>query len=596
MIAETRRKFHFIRVIASGGFGTVYLAKELHADGFARVVAIKLLHPKWSENEEIASRMRDEARLLGQIRHKHIVDVRDLTRLDGRVAMVMEYLEAVDVKEIVHAFAARRETMPTRVALEICADAASALDAAYNRPPYAGEKPLRVIHRDIKPSNIMIDDQGTTKVLDFGVARADFQGRESETQELAFGSVEYMPPERLFFEPDSPASDIYSLGATLYEMLANEKFGKAKLRPALHDQHVDARLDAVFADHPMGEDRVKDELDLLLTEMLSFDEADRPSAVDAAGRMRELAGQLAKQPPLATWAPKAIPPLVKVVQGRTSQSDGAELLDRIIEEDSKGFARLRPQDGEPPAPVDLPKGDDSFEALKRDNRPEAIPVLAETAIAPAPKGLGVPPPPPRKAPSDAGRQAAPAGSMTGRAPKPPTPPPPAPTPSPAPMTAERPPPAPTPPTVVERVAPAPEAPPPSRGTGLPVLVAGVMVGLLAVVLVVVGVIAAVAATRGGTGGPVEPPAPDGVEVPAPQPVPDGPTATFVSALPGTAKITVRCGSTSAEGTDRAVVSATDLEACTVTVLDRSRRRLTALVSEPHAGEYRCFEGGESVCQ
>ena len=67
------RKFHFIREIASGGFGSVYLAKVIHADGFSRLAAIKLLHPKWSENEEIASRMRDEARLLGWIRHKNIV-------------------------------------------------------------------------------------------------------------------------------------------------------------------------------------------------------------------------------------------------------------------------------------------------------------------------------------------------------------------------------------------------------------------------------------------------------------------------------------------------------------------------------------------
>ena len=143
--AETGRKFHFIRVIASGGFGSVYLAKELHSDGFSRVVAVKLLHPKWSENEEIASRMRDEARLLGQIRHRHIVDVRDLTRIDGRVAVIMEYLEAIDLKDIVQGCLEQETTVPVRAALELGGDVASALDAAYNRPPYAGEK-LSLIH------------------------------------------------------------------------------------------------------------------------------------------------------------------------------------------------------------------------------------------------------------------------------------------------------------------------------------------------------------------------------------------------------------------------------------------------------------------
>ena len=180
------RKFHFIREIASGGFGSVYLAKVIHGDGFARICAIKLLHPKWSENIEIASRMRDEARLLGWLRHKNLVEVLDLTRINGRVAVIMEYLEAVDVKAIITDALDRAEAIPVRVCIEVCASVASALDAAYNRPPYAGEKPLHVIHRDIKPSNIMLDTSGSVKVLDFGVARADFAERESKTQECFF--------------------------------------------------------------------------------------------------------------------------------------------------------------------------------------------------------------------------------------------------------------------------------------------------------------------------------------------------------------------------------------------------------------------------
>ncbi|HNC97343.1 MAG TPA: serine/threonine-protein kinase, partial [Myxococcota bacterium] len=205
----------------------MYLAKIMHADGFSRLAAVKLLHQRWSANQEIAQRMRDEARLLGWLRHRNIVDVMDLTTIGGRVAVIMEYLEAVDLKTVIQKHVDEGRWLPPRAALEITAFVASALDAAYNRPPYQGEKPLRVIHRDIKPSNVMVDESGTVKVLDFGVARADFDMRESHTQELPFGSVDYMPPERLFFEPETPFSDTYSLGATLYEMIALEKLGKA---------------------------------------------------------------------------------------------------------------------------------------------------------------------------------------------------------------------------------------------------------------------------------------------------------------------------------------------------------------------------------
>ena len=140
------RRFQFLREIASGGFGSVYLAKVIHSDGFSRLVAVKLLHKRWSENDEVASRMRDEARLLGWLRHRNIVEVLDLTFIDGRSAVVMEYLEAIDAKGMIERCAATRVEVPVPVVCEFGAATASALDAAYNRPPYAGEKPLRVIH------------------------------------------------------------------------------------------------------------------------------------------------------------------------------------------------------------------------------------------------------------------------------------------------------------------------------------------------------------------------------------------------------------------------------------------------------------------
>ena len=186
--------------------------KVQNADGFSRLVAVKLLKAEWSQSEDIASRMRDEARLLGLLRHRNIVDVLDLTRIDGRAAVVMEYLEGIDLKQLNQELAKDGLVLPVGCALEVAAAVANALDAAYNRPPMPGEKPLRVIHRDIKPSNVMVDESARVKVLDFGVARSELEGRESHTQELQYGSVDYMAPERLFFEPETPSSDVYSLG------------------------------------------------------------------------------------------------------------------------------------------------------------------------------------------------------------------------------------------------------------------------------------------------------------------------------------------------------------------------------------------------
>ncbi|MEE2751007.1 MAG: protein kinase [Myxococcota bacterium] len=285
---DSVRRFEFLREIASGGFGSVFLTKVMHPDGFSRIAAVKLLHRRWSENEEIARRMRDEARLLGWLRHRNIVDVVDLTSLDGRAAIIMEYLEAADLKAIDLQLGHTEHALPPRAALDVVAAVASALDAAYNRPPYPGEKPLRVIHRDIKPSNIMIDDSGLVKVLDFGVARAEFDARESDTRELQFGSIDYMPPERLLFEPESPGSDIYSLGATLFEVLGNDKLGKARGSPEKHQAFLADRMSylrgALGLSGALGT-----ELENLISSCLTYDAEARPDAAELVKLSRKLA-------------------------------------------------------------------------------------------------------------------------------------------------------------------------------------------------------------------------------------------------------------------------------------------------------------------
>jgi serine/threonine protein kinase len=330
---ETGRRFHFMREIASGGFGAVYLTKVMHADGFSRLAAVKLLHRRWSENEEIARRMRDEARLLGWLRHRNIVDVVDLTSIDGRAAVVMEYLEAVDLKFIVGQMTMRGERVPARAVLEAMSSVASALDAAYNRPPYPGERPLHVIHRDIKPSNIMIDETGLVKVLDFGVARADFDARESHTKELQFGSVDYMPPERLFFEPETPASDVYSLGATMYEVMTQEKLGKAKGRPERHARFLADRFSYMRAAIGLGGSEAT-EVERLLTQCLSFEHGNRPAASEVVKLARQVARAL-PGPSLIEWAEDSIRELI-TLQEQLPRSP-TPLTDSILSEDSKAF-------------------------------------------------------------------------------------------------------------------------------------------------------------------------------------------------------------------------------------------------------------------
>ena len=143
----------------------------------------KNIHEDMQQNDEIAMRLRDEARILGLLRHRAIVQVDALVKLNGSWTVVMEYIEGVDLSHIVH-----RGPMPVGPALEVIHEVCAALHVAYSKPNRDG-KPLHLLHRDIKPANIQITAEGEVKVLDFGVAKADFGGREAHTQAMAFGST-----------------------------------------------------------------------------------------------------------------------------------------------------------------------------------------------------------------------------------------------------------------------------------------------------------------------------------------------------------------------------------------------------------------------
>lgn len=214
--------------LGEGTFGAVYLADMESAGGFKRRVALKLLHPSWDPGSDAGRRLRDEARLLGRLEHRHIVRVDDLLRLDGRWALVMEYVAGADLEVVAQTTRSAHGEIPVVAALNVAEAVASAMQAAYNAPGDDG-RPLNVIHRDIKPSNIRLSETGEVKVLDFGVARADFAGRESKTERVRYGSLGYMAPERLLGGDEVLAGDVYAVGAVLYEMLCLTSLGRAEL-------------------------------------------------------------------------------------------------------------------------------------------------------------------------------------------------------------------------------------------------------------------------------------------------------------------------------------------------------------------------------
>ncbi len=329
------RTFRFLRRIGKGGFGEVYLAEMSTGGGFAKPVAVKVLREDYLEDEEIVRRLRDEARLLGQLSHPNIVMADDLVTLAGRISVVMEYVPGANLNWVINP-KVYPDTLPPTVVCQVISQVAEALEAAWSRPSTLTGEPLRVLHRDIKPSNIRLTPDGVVKVLDFGVARADMNDRESDTQDLRMGSVPYMAPEVLLDLPYSTASDIYALGVTFYELAARRRFGKCRLQQVQHEALIHERfLQANLTEFLLAAEEVED----LLRMMLHWEPDMRPGILEVIHRCRDLERR-SVGPRVKEWAPSIIPLVVRRVG--TDQTVG-ELIGQTLIESSSSVGNAHDQ-------------------------------------------------------------------------------------------------------------------------------------------------------------------------------------------------------------------------------------------------------------
>ncbi|MCK6523796.1 serine/threonine protein kinase, partial [Myxococcota bacterium] len=283
------QKITLLKERSSGTFSRVYLAEATGAGGISRLVAVKVLREKWAQAEEFLNRTKDEARMLAQLRHPGIVRVEDLVALDGNLAIVMEFVNGIDLQQLVDALKKRGEQLPRRTVYLLIQRIASALDAAYRKAPYGRTQPIRVVHRDIKPSNIMLTPEGELKVLDFGTARGSFEDRSAKTTMFRFGSLKYMSPERRLGDRGDHPGDVYAMGLMLIELL-NGRWLPLLPEPPDHDQAVAEAIEAI-ADSGMPDPEWDTAARQVIAQMCATEPEDRPTAEKVVKFMRAFADQ-----------------------------------------------------------------------------------------------------------------------------------------------------------------------------------------------------------------------------------------------------------------------------------------------------------------
>ncbi|MEN0062669.1 MAG: protein kinase [Myxococcota bacterium] len=296
-----RRHFRIVKLLGVGGFGSVYEALLERPDGFRKTVALKILHDE-DVPPYVLRRFRDEAKVLGLLRDRAIVSVDVPTKLMDRWSIIMECIDGATASQVLKFIG----PTPPRVALSIVGEIARALHKVYHLAGDDGQA-IQLIHRDIKAANVAITREGDVKILDFGIARANFSARESSTLQNAGpdGTVGYIAPER-FEGLEGPEGDIYSLGVTLYVMLT-------RVRPT----HIDRRVD-----HP--EAAMRSALEVAVS-MCELNAEKRPTAQEIYRQCRSLVERM-PGPSLSEWAERVVPDAQEAAQRHLSMSEEGDKL------------------------------------------------------------------------------------------------------------------------------------------------------------------------------------------------------------------------------------------------------------------------------
>ncbi len=261
-------RYKLLERVGSGGMAAVYKSEDLV---LGRIVAIKLLHLSLTDDAEFLKRFQKEAHAAANLSHPNIVTVHDIGQDGDRYYIVMEFVEGATLKQIIRRQAAEERLLPIDRSLDLMMQMCSGIGYAHRSG---------LVHCDVKPHNILVSQDDHVKVADFGIARAMTETTLTH-QDQVWGTPQYFSPEQAAGRHPTPASDVYSLGVILFEMLTNQLPFEAENHAAMALQHIQAVPPSIALYNPAA----PKQLDQIVQKVLSKEPAQRYRTAGQFGRI-----------------------------------------------------------------------------------------------------------------------------------------------------------------------------------------------------------------------------------------------------------------------------------------------------------------------
>ena len=289
---HTVGRYMLFGAIGAGGMATVHIGRRVGAAGFARLVAIKRLHPHLAVDREVVHAFLDEARIAARVTHANVVSIHDVVLDGNEVLLVMEYVAGRALSLLASAERTAGRAIPPSIAGAIAIDLLRGLQAAHEARDERGRL-LGVIHRDVSPHNVLVGVDGVARVLDFGIAKA--LGRMQTTADGAVkGKLAYMAPERMLGQEATARVDVYAAAIVVWEMLAGKRYFDG---PA--DETMIPRVIAPTYRHLEGASLVA--ADAVLERALRRDPSERHATASELASSLQGALRIAPHDEVAAW-------------------------------------------------------------------------------------------------------------------------------------------------------------------------------------------------------------------------------------------------------------------------------------------------------